>query len=140
MNKYLFLLFTSCFLLAPLANAQQISSVPVASIDPRITEVFGNQTQTLVANDRDRLKGLTTLLNERIKYVYSEEKSDEKYVKLSTVPLFNKYNPELQRDLVFDQGTFNVLKYNLPFFSQYKKIYRIDNSNYLLIIHPQIIK
>jgi hypothetical protein len=59
---------------------------------------------------------------------------------LSTVGLFNNYNKELKRDQSFDINTFNPLKYNLEFFKVGSAIYRIDNTQYYIVIKAQNLK
>lgn len=57
---------------------------------------------------------------------------------LSTVPLKNKYNPNLQSDLNnFDTSKFNPLKYSFNYTStSITYYYRVDNSNYIIEIKP----
>lgn len=40
----------------------------------------------------------------------------------------------------FDSKFFNPLLYDFDFFSKKKKIYRVDGTNYLIIINPKIFK
>lgn len=63
----------------------------------------------------------------------------EPYTLLSSVILLNKYNPELKRDNAqnFDPTDFNPLKYNFAFYAKTDQIYRVDNTNYIIVIHPQ---
>lgn len=106
-------------------------------INPKITEVYGEKTQEVFQNDPERLSLLTDLLDNRIKLIESPIVGEDKYIKLSSVPLLNKYNPNLTRDAVFDINTFNPLKYNLNFFTTEIQIYRIDNTDYLIVIDSQ---
>lgn len=106
-------------------------------INPKIQELLGDKTQEIVQNDPERIKVLTDLLENRIKITESPIVGEDKYIKLSTMPLANKYNPAMQRDIVFDLAAFNPLKYNLNFFSSKSEIYRIDNTDYLIVITPQ---
>lgn len=64
----------------------------------------------------------------------------EKYVLLSSLQLLNKYNPELKRDDAksFNPETFNPLKYNFYYFPKKELIYRVDSTNYIIIVHPQV--
>lgn len=57
---------------------------------------------------------------------------------LSTLPLKNKYNPNLQSDLNnFDTSKFNPLKYGFNYTSTSTTYYyRVDNSNYIIEIKP----
>jgi hypothetical protein len=36
--------------------------------------------------------------------------------------------------VTFDVNTFNILKYNINFFSQREQVYRIDETNYIVYI------
>ncbi len=57
---------------------------------------------------------------------------------LSSVPLRNKYNPELSSDVQgFNPGEFNILKYQLSFFPPQTLSFRVDNTNYVVAIAPK---
>lgn len=110
-------------------------------INPKIQEVFGSKTQEILNNNPEQIKLFTELLENRLKIVELPLSSvEDKYIKLSTMPLLNKYNPSLTRDVVFDINTFNPLKYNLNFFSNKVEVYRIDNTDYVIVINPQSSK
>lgn len=125
------------FLTILFALFTNISNSFSQQIDPKITEVYGDKTQEIFQNDPDRLKALTDLLDNRIKLVESPVHGEDKYTKLSTIPLLNKYNPNLKRDVVFNPSTFNPLKYNLNFFTSEVQIYRVDNTDYIIVIDSQ---
>lgn len=123
------------------AMSQEAKMNDKIDVDPRIVEVFGDQLEKLVLNDRDRLNGLNLLLEKRIKIIIEPYATTEKYPKLSEFELFNFYNKDLKRDMVFDINSFNVLKYNLSFFSNKEiKYYRVDNTDYLIKILSQNLK
>lgn len=98
-----------------------------------IGEVFGAN----IAKDSQHYKNLLILLRERVLFSNVALDQSEKFPKLSQQPLFNKYNGEIKRDVNFDQSSFNVLKYDLNFFSPHTKVYRIDNTDWLIIINPK---
>ena len=98
-----------------------------------IDEVFG----TNITKDSQHFKNLLILLRERVEFKNQPFEKIEKYQKLSSIQLFNKYNESLKRDLEFNIETFNVLKYDLNFFSSHRKVYRIDNTDWLIIINPK---
>jgi hypothetical protein len=106
-------------------------------INPKIQELLGDKTQEIVQNDPERIKVYNDLLENRIKIIESPAVGEDKYTKLSTVPLANKYNPAMQRDIVFDSATFNPLKYSMNFFTSQTQIYRVDNTDYLIVIQQQ---
>jgi hypothetical protein len=106
-------------------------------VNPKILEVYGDKTQEIIQNDPERIKVLNDLLMNRIKILESPAVGEDKYTKLSTVPLQNKYNPDLKRDIVFDPANFNPLKYGMNFFTSEVQIYRVDNTDYLIVIEQQ---
>lgn len=97
-----------------------------------INEVFGNH----ITIDSQQYKNLVELLQNRVSFTKSEITKDEKYTKLSEIKLFNKYNALLKRDETFESSTFNILKYDLNFYSSYPKVYRFDNSDWIIVIQP----
>ena len=116
-----------------------INSSFCQQIDPKIQEIFGDKTQEILQNDPERIKLFKDLLDSRLKIVEVSTSGEDKHTKLSTVSLLNKYNTNLTRDVVFDINTFNPLKYNLNFFSTKTEVYRVDNTDYLIVINPQTI-
>jgi len=110
------------------------------NVEAKIQEVYADKTQELVLNDPERHALLIDLLQNRLKVMESQPNTKENYIKLSEIALLNKYNPALTRDASFDPENFNPLKYNLNFFPKTTTAYRIDNTNYIIIIQPQILK
>jgi hypothetical protein len=101
----------------------------------KISQVYGSQ---FIAMNPEVYNSLVKLLEDRISIIESVPTSDEKYPKLSQVSLNNKNNSTLVHENVYNPNTFNPLKYNLSFFEKERTlIYRIDNSNYLVVIQPQ---
>lgn len=107
--------------------------------NPKIQAVYGDKMQEFAQNNPEHLARLNDLLDNRIKVIESPSTAEDKYIKLSSVELLNKYNPDLKRDLVYDPITFNPLKYNLNFFSNSPVVYRIDNTDFLIVITPQTL-
>ncbi len=61
----------------------------------------------------------------------------ENYPLLSEVKLIPaKCNPDLKRDENFSPGTFNPFKYRLDYTSTSNKVYRVDNTDYIIVIKP----
>lgn len=104
-------------------------------IDERIKEVYGNQVSILEKNSK-RLDVLNDILFNRTLIIEEPYLEYEKYQKLSAFPLFNKYNPDVKAEIEFDKDSFNVLKYDLPFFLIYPVKYRIDGTNFIVVINP----
>lgn len=135
--KNLFFSFLT-FALVAFAN---IGSVNAQQVNAKIQEVYGDKTQELVINDPVRLDFLNDLLDNRIKIIESPlSDNNEKETKLSSIELLNKYNPDLKRDVEFDPLNFNPLKYNFNFFPKTASVYRVDNTNYLIVIQAQTLK
>ena len=134
MKNFYFTFFIVLFTF--LSSEQSIAQ----EINPKIQEVYGNMTEQIAQNEPDRIKALNDLLENRIKIVNSPIVGDDKYTKLSSVPLLNKYNPNLERDKDFDTENFNALKYNMNFFTTQTQVYRVDNTDYLIVIKPQTLK
>lgn len=106
-----------------------------------LKEVYQDKLDKYVLSNKQRVKDFKHLLRNRI--VIKELPNitdDSKYTLLSTVKLFNSYNPNLKRDDTFNSSTFNPLKYNLDFFRIGSIIYKIDNTNYYIIIKSQTNK
>lgn len=141
MKKIYLLLILACFAMSS-AYSQTTSGDKnsASTVDPRIKEVYADQLQTLVLNDKDRFKALNDILFLRTNFVVEKYNVSEKYVKLSEVKLFNKYNSTLKRDVIFDKNTFNVLKYSFNLYSKEIQKYRIDNTDYLVVFIPQSLK
>lgn len=61
----------------------------------------------------------------------------DSYVNLSTIQVRNKYNTALVNDYNhFNVSTFNPLKYFFNFYSPTQMNYRIDNTDYMIVIVP----
>ena len=104
------------------------------TLDPRIAEVYKDNMKML---SETRVNSLMQLLNERVEIKEEAFVAGEKHQLLSTVSLFNKYNTTLTRDTTMDITTFNVLKYDMKFFNLGTFSYRMDNTNFVIIIHQQ---
>ncbi|TJY37256.1 hypothetical protein [Pontimicrobium aquaticum] len=100
-----------------------------------LTEVYGEHLKMNILDNPQRLKSIKNILRNRVKIVdLSSFKKD--YKLLSQVPLFNKYNSSLKREL-FDKATFNPLKYSFDFYAKQTQVFRVDNTNYYIIIKSQ---
>lgn len=126
-------LFITCFSFLK-ASGQEGQ---VKGIDPRIKEIFKDNMR-LIEESPNRLRFWSKLLEERILIEdWGVISDDGKLVKLSSLPLNNKYNAGLERDDVFDLTTLNVLKYDLGFSNGKKNVFHIDSTNYVIIVQPQ---
>jgi len=111
------------------------------NIDPRITEVYAAKAQELADQNPDWLRSMNDFIQNRVEIKQIPlDAANEKYKKLSELNLINKYNPDLQRDVVFDPANFNPLKYDFVFSAKSTVVYRVDNTNYVIVITPQSFK
>ncbi|WP_411895891.1 hypothetical protein [Winogradskyella sp. A2] len=143
----LFLLFSSSEIIGQTAQNIKFKAVkykpnvdaPLTSSEmAKIKEVYQESTQDVVLNDKAHLKRIKHLLRNRINLLRLNEKAKHRnYINLSEVELFNHYNPELKRDMVFDRYGFNPLKYNLDFYPSQNVLYRIDGTDYFVQIMSQ---
>lgn len=131
MKPLLFILVLSC-------SSLKIHS---QSIDPRIQEVYGAKAQEFANQNPDWLRSMNDFIQNRVKIIQiMQDPVNEKYPKLSGLKLINKYNAALQRDDAFDPAHFNPLKYDFVFSAKTKQVYRVDQTDYVIVIEPQSFK
>lgn len=134
-----FPLFTSLFLmLSILVNAQTQSAYNpqlIAKAKKDAAEVYKNCSQ--YAGD-ESISIYASWLS-RVEILARPQSKDENYTLLSSVPLKNKCNGELERDSpkTFNPETFNPLKYFFEFYSEQDRTYRVDGTGYIIIIHAE---
>ena len=104
------------------------------SSEQKIYEVYGSQ---FFVGKQSLFQFYNNLLDHRISYKLQPPVPNEKYPTVQSMGLQNKNNTTISHPTVFDQNSFNPLYYKLDFFAKTTKKYRIDNSNYLLVISPQ---
>ncbi|OUS00571.1 hypothetical protein A9Q86_10190 [Flavobacteriales bacterium 33_180_T64] len=103
-----------------------------------INEVYGNKTNENVLDKPQRLKDIKNILRNRVEIKNIPNQSDQKpCTLLSEVPLMDYYVDNLQRDINFNPENFNPLKYLFNFYSYGSHMYRVDNTNYFIIIKSQ---
>jgi hypothetical protein len=134
-------------------NAQitnQKQALPIVQYDQNVEEgltkveqeqlkaVYGNELHNQVLSKPHRLKAIKNILRNRVEILEFPNPNDQKNCTLlSDISLFNYYVPELKRDIVFNVNTFNPLKYNFEFYSRGAHMYRVDNTNYFILIKSQ---
>jgi hypothetical protein len=107
------------------------------NVHQQIEEVYGPKNSSFFQANPDLWIFFEKLLNERIEIKQEPISFNEKYTKLSEVPLNNKYNPALTKDGSFNVESFNPLKYQMNFYAKTTIVYRVDNTEYLIVIKPQ---
>ncbi|MCK0108856.1 hypothetical protein MWU58_06095 [Flavobacteriaceae bacterium S0825] len=100
-----------------------------------LTEVYGETLQKNVLDNPERLRSIKNILRNRVEILKMSHYPKD-YKLLSQIPLFNKYNSSLKRE-VFSKSTFNSLKYNFDFYAKQTQVFRVDNTNYYIVIKSQ---
>jgi hypothetical protein len=131
----LFSLFNFQVAFSQVTQSQDLTiNLTLPQIESKIEEVYGS---SFVENNPSLVQFFLKLFKERISYITQERTADEKYVKLSSLPLMNKNNQSITYDTLFSKLTFNPLKYRMNFYSNTTQVYRFDNSDILIVIAPQ---
>ena len=103
-----------------------------------ITEVYGSTTNENILDKPQRLKDIKNILRNRVEIKSVPKTSDQKpCTLLSEVLLMDYYVSDLQRDTNFNPQNFNPLKYLFNYNSYGTHMYRVDNTNYFIIIKSQ---
>lgn len=136
MKKQLLLLLYALTTHGFLTLGQNTLNLTPVQIEGYISEVYG---ESFVTNNPTLVESFSTLLNHRIEFKQEAQNSEEKYPLLSSYGVLNKNNPMIPAFTGgFDVSTFNPLRYKFDFFSHSTQIIRIDGSDLLMIVHPQI--
>lgn len=118
----------------------QVSKPDPANFDRFIAQVYTGSGADFISPDTRRYAYMKALYENRITFVKSDAEKldlDNSLKLLSEVPLYNLYNPAVTRDTGFDPQEFNPFKYQFDFYAATKLIYRIDGTEYLIVIQPQ---
>jgi len=102
-----------------------------------LEEVYKDKLQDYILSQPQRLKSIKNILRNRVEIIEVNGKDISSLKKLSEVALFNNYNADLKRDVVFDKSRFNPLKYQFNFYSREGSYIRVDNTNYVILIKSQ---
>lgn len=100
------------------------------SLDPRINAVYGSYTAKL---SPEQVQWLNVKLD-RSKVLQQPYTPGETYPKLSELKVIDKYIPGLQPDNFSQPQQVNPLKYMINFNEKKDLIYRIDGTDYVLLI------
>ena len=102
----------------------------------KLEAAYGDELQNQILRRPIRVKDIKDILRNRV-FIYQENIKDlSKTPLLSEITIFNIYNHKSNRP-IFRENDFNPLLYNLNFFSKVKQTYRVDNTNYLIVIKPR---
>ena len=104
-----------------------------------LNDVFVDNLDTYVLDKPNRALDIKDILRNRVNIYKEEIKDIFNYPLLSSVGLFNIFNNN-ETPPVFDKDNFNPLIYNFEFGSKSRQVYRVDNTNYLIIINSKFSK
>ena len=105
----------------------------------KLEEAYGQNLNDQILDRPIRVKDIKDILRNRVN-IYQENIKDVSTIPLlSNIPTFDIYNHKLNRP-VFNRNNFNPLLYNFNFFLKTKQIYRVDNTNFLVVIKPRELK
>ncbi len=123
----------------PLVKYNQNVNAALSSIERhQLEEVYGDKLQEYVLSRPNHLKAIKNILRNRVEILeFSNIQDQKECTLLSEVSLFNYYTPALKRDQIFNKSSFNPLKYNFSFYSRGAFMYRVDNTNYFILIKSQ---
>lgn len=116
-----------------------LAIIPAATSDiahaAKINEIY---TASYLEDAPELRIALMDLLAHRVSYQLEPVSENNKYPLISSLPLMNRMNPEIvPHDPVnFTPSEFNPLIYSWNFFSDKLQVYRIDGTDYLLIVQP----
>ena len=99
----------------------------------KLKYIYGDQLKKYVLDKPSRVKDIKHILRNRVVIQNEDVKDISNYPLLSTVSIFDVFNNSIQFPL-FDKENFNPLIYNFNFNSKTRLIYRVDNTNYLIVI------
>ena len=99
----------------------------------KLKYIYGDQLKKYVLDKPSRVKDIKHILRNRVVIQNEDVKDISNYPLLSTVSIFDVFNNSIKFPL-FNKDNFNPLIYNFNFNSKTRLIYRVDNTNYLIVI------
>ncbi len=104
-----------------------------------ISEVYINEGASQIAPGTRRYDYMKDLFENRIYFVKFDVSQDasKEIISISQVPLYTTYNTSLTRDEIIDIKNFNPFKYAFQFYTKKALAYRLDGTDYVMVIYPQ---
>lgn len=104
----------------------------------KLQEVYGDALTSEILSQPTRVLTTKEILRNRVVIKKISKPSAQKPCPLlSEVPLFDVFVSNLTRDKLFNPKTFNPLKYNFPFSRRGNQLFRVDLTDYFILIKPQ---
>ena len=103
-----------------------------------IIEIFQEKADKLVFNSNSmRYTLMRNFIKHNVIVEYHPEFQGKGFESTNSLPLQNKYNSAIQRDQSYQIGVFNPLRYAISMSPNKKMMYRIADSDYIMIISPK---
>ncbi len=128
------IIFSTIFLFC-IAASHSVKAQSVAHNN--LHEIYGELNGEFFKGNSELYNTFIELLTKRINIVEELYVQNEKYEKISSLNLLNKYNTSISHESFKTVDEFNPLKYQMDFFAKTTKVYRIDNTNLIVVIDPQ---
>ena len=100
-----------------------------------ISAAYEKETLKKLYSSKPLIKDIKDILRNRVKIIKENQKNISSYPLLSSIK-----NDKKKSKLEFKSENFNPLEYNFNYNLKKNQFFRVDNSNYLIIIKPKIIK
>lgn len=122
----------------PIVKYNDNVNAPLTSSElAQLREVYGEYLQKQVLDRAQRVKDIKNILRNRVEIKQFNSGDIKPCPLLSEVPLFDYYVDTLTRDTNFNPKGFNPLKYKFNFYGTGASLYKVDNTNYYIIIKSQ---
>jgi hypothetical protein len=120
-------------------NFNENTNSPFTDVElNKLEQVYGSYLEKEILNRPSRVLAMKEILRNRVVIKLDNNVINHKPCPLlSEVSLFNAFVSNLKRDRTFDPLNFNPLKYNFEFHAPTIQRFRVDNSNYFIVIKPQ---
>lgn len=116
-------------------NVQQDNGPLTSKELTNLEEVYGNRLHERVLSRPNVLAEIKDILRNRIDIIEISDPRDQKACTLlSEVALYKAFNPDVRRDRGFNPSSFNPLKYAFNFRMKGASMYRVDNTNYFIMV------
>lgn len=112
----------------------------MSNLDTFLNEVFIGEGK--IKPDSRQYQYFKELFENRLTYKKVDNKllNKKEVQHISDVNLNTIFNSNLSRDNTFNINSFNPFKYNLNFYSKSLQIFKLENTDYVMLIYPQVIR
>lgn len=127
-------------LLTVLSMQSQDLKPVMSNLDTFLNEVFIGEGK--IKPDSRQYQYFKELFENRLTYKKVDNKllNKKEVQHISDVNLNTIFNSNLSRDNTFNINSFNPFKYNLNFYSKSLQIFKLENTDYVMLIYPQVIR